>query len=374
MSLTNSEKNQRQEKDELKDTNIIERSKQLLYYENSFSLGSLKILDVYLSRIDARDSKKRTVIFTKDEFEKLLGICKVRPEQLIAYTEALNKTVNIEKNTEKGFDCIALFSRCRCYKDTKTGQWYVELTSSPEAKKLFFNLTGVGYLRYQLKNVIHLTSKYSLQLYYYLLDKQFKSSWTVSLAELKSKVFQIKKNTIYDEYKYFAKKILNPSVTELNTKTNITVDYKPIRKGKCVAEIQFIILECSQVIFEEKSQPLENPEYPKILDEFKKICNNEFTTEQLQCLYDLMQKIDTDWMKEQYSDEVEKAYTQYFTEQYHKLLARNPQNKYAYIKKMIETQDISSSSQSTVRSNAGNMQCNPSYDIEELEKRTFLDI
>ena len=39
-----------------------------------FSLGELKILDTYISRINATDDTRRTVIFTKEEYEELMGL------------------------------------------------------------------------------------------------------------------------------------------------------------------------------------------------------------------------------------------------------------------------------------------------------------
>ena len=39
-----------------------------------FSLGELKVLDTYISRINAADDSHTTVIFTKEEYENLMGI------------------------------------------------------------------------------------------------------------------------------------------------------------------------------------------------------------------------------------------------------------------------------------------------------------
>ena len=39
-----------------------------------FTLGELKILDTYISRINAADDTRRTVIFTKEEYEELSNV------------------------------------------------------------------------------------------------------------------------------------------------------------------------------------------------------------------------------------------------------------------------------------------------------------
>lgn len=362
--------------------NIVNRSNSLLAsIEAPLSVGAFKLFDTYLSLINPKDSSQTEVVIRKADYARLLNFKRVKTEVINKFAKELaSLQFGIGQEGTKARTYVNLFECVSVFPDNITGEINIGMKCSELAKPLLFNLQTVGYIKYQLQNTLALDTDYEVRLYIYLLSQLYRKNWEISFTDLKKRLF-CEKVKQYQTFAEFNRKILKSAVNHINEKTNITVEYKYIfqrGKGAGSGKIKFAVIAYDNMVFsnslQEKSQPLENPEYPKILDEFKKICNNEFTTEQLQCLYDLMQKIDTDWMKEQYSDEVEKAYTQYFTEQYHKLLARNPQNKYAYIKKMIETQDISSSSQSTVRSNAGNMQCNPSYDIEELEKRTFLDI
>ena len=47
-----------------------------------FTLGELKILDTYISRINAADDTRRTVIFTKEEYEELMGLSCANPRAL----------------------------------------------------------------------------------------------------------------------------------------------------------------------------------------------------------------------------------------------------------------------------------------------------
>lgn len=365
----------------LSEKNVIERSKKLLYYKNTFTLGNLKILDTYLSRINPRNDKDRTVRFTKEEFENLLGVCKVRPEQLKNYTEGLSKTVNIISDDNQGYDCITLFSRNKCFQD-ENGKWVVELTCSPEAKKLFFNLRGVGYLKYQLKNIIHLNSEYSINLYYYLLDNQYQNTWIASLDELKNKVFRVKNSQIYDDYKYFSSKIIKKAISEINEKTNITVNYSAVRTGRYVTHIQFEIVSTTQLVTKEdnKKQITDNcsRKVSDILTKMSEVCKGTFAVEQLQCLYDLMQKLDAQWLSKSYpANTNEESYLKYFTEKYHEMVVQKPENKFAYIKKMISSQDTSEQPLVVHKRNTrfAVLEQKPSYDIEELENRnTFQDL
>lgn len=95
----------------LNDKNIIEKSKALLLMkEVPFSLGELKVMDIYLSRINARHETERTVYFTKKEYEKLMGISEVKPDILAKYVESLQKKVIYlpDKDSKKRLEIIYL--------------------------------------------------------------------------------------------------------------------------------------------------------------------------------------------------------------------------------------------------------------------------
>ena len=51
-------------------------------WRSELTLAEFKILDTYLSRIDSHKPEKRTVMFEKGELEKLLGVKRIRTEEL----------------------------------------------------------------------------------------------------------------------------------------------------------------------------------------------------------------------------------------------------------------------------------------------------
>ena len=50
--------------------------------KTELTLPELKILDVYLSRIDSHDPEKRTVVIEKGELEQVLGVSRILKQQL----------------------------------------------------------------------------------------------------------------------------------------------------------------------------------------------------------------------------------------------------------------------------------------------------
>lgn len=219
----------------------ISKSTKLLHMkDNPFSLGTMKLLDTFLSKINPLDNSSRTVSFTKPEYEKLLGVSKIKISALKEYTDQL-RTSDVVLQEKDGFYAINLFESCRVYKNN--GVNIIEFTCSQTAKELFFNLENVRYIKYQLKNTINLKNYYSPILYFYLLENEFRVKWTIELSELRKVLFI--ENNQYTIYKHFNDKVLKKAVEEINAITNIKVIYSSIRVGKSVEKIEFIITKPS---------------------------------------------------------------------------------------------------------------------------------
>lgn len=228
----------------LVDTYIVEKSRPLmLMKEVPFELGELKVLDTYLSRINARDPEATTVRFSKEEYETLMGIERMRPERLGKYVDSLmGKTITVpDKDSRGGWRKYTLFDYSECSQDDD-GQWWIDLSCTSKAKSLFFNIDGVGYIRYQLKNVLPLTSKYSVLLYLYLLDNRFRSRWETPVEYLRFSVFRCV-DPLYEEFKYLNQRILKKAMSEINEKTDLTFEYEPVKNGRRVAAIKWTLIK-----------------------------------------------------------------------------------------------------------------------------------
>ncbi len=229
----------------LDDDYIVEKSRKLvLMKEVPFALGELKMLDTYLSRINARDPEATTVRFTKEEYEDLMGIERMRPERLGKYVDSMmGKVITVpDENLKGGWRKYTLFDYSECDQD-ENGQWWIDLSCTTKAKALFFNLEGVGYIRYQLKNVLPLASKYSVLMYIYLLDNRFRKSWEVSLAELRQRVFRCESDFYADNFKNFKQDILDKALKEVNAKTDLTFEYETVKLGRKVSKIKFNLVK-----------------------------------------------------------------------------------------------------------------------------------
>lgn len=233
---------------------LINKSKPLTTLsQTSMTLPEFKIFDAYLSRIDCHKPNERYVRFEKGELEKLLGVEKINKSDLNKRLRNLFQTLEIhDERKPKGFTLIALFTKAECEQD-KDGLWQVNLSCSSEAMEYIFNPESLTYLKYRLKNVINLTSRYSYILFLYLLDNRWRKDWTISLEELKQMLNC--KSESYSEFKLFNNRILKHCRNEINEKTDINFNYEPVKKGRKVIAIQFIIETVADLLASDEKDP-----------------------------------------------------------------------------------------------------------------------
>ena len=224
----------------LKDNNVIEKSKALVWAKfKDCSLGQLKVLDTYLSRINARDPDSDFVSFTKKEYAELMGLKDdIKASQLKPYLrKLLANVVEFKLPGDTGYQLRPIFFRADCKIDPESGLSVISLQCHPDLKQMFFNLAEDGYVRYQLKNIISMESKYSIRLYPILKDRPF--GWTVSVDELRSLLGAT--NATYSDFRRFRSMVLTKAVDEVSRITDLNVTYDLIKTGRTVTSVKFTV-------------------------------------------------------------------------------------------------------------------------------------
>lgn len=274
-------------KGNLKDTYLVQKSEPLLLMRTvPFELGELKILDTYLARINSHDENCRTVTFTKAEYEQLMGLEKCNLNTLKKYTKAMLGKV-VELPMPDGYIQFTLFTKSVCKKN-EYDQRIIELTCSEEAKSVFFNIDKLGYLQYELQNILCLTSKYSLLLYLYLRKERYRFDWVISLKELREQRLDIKKNDYYLNFKYFKRDILDKAVSEINEKTDIKFTYSTEKTGKRVTSIRFQLIK-NLAEADENQLTLEDTIFSSDGENLlSSAVNNEFTVAQMDEIFSII--------------------------------------------------------------------------------------
>lgn len=208
-------------------------------WRSDMTLAEFKILDTYLSRINSREPEKRSVVFTKGELEQLLGVKKINKPDLAARLKGLGRFVDLEDKNTKKVHHVALFEEAYGEMD-ENGQWTVRITCTPKAMKYVFNVEKLGYLRYKLRCITALTSRYTYVLFIYLESNRFRKTWEVDLDELRQ-VLNCDTEESYNEFKLFNNRILKRCQAELLEKTECRFTYEPVKTGRRVTAVRFTL-------------------------------------------------------------------------------------------------------------------------------------
>lgn len=344
------------------DNLLIQKSNPLLSLsETGLTLAEFKILDAYLGRINSHVPEKRFIRFEKGEIERLLDVSQIKPDDLEKRVKNLFQTIKIKDgNKRKGFTLIALFEKAECYQD-EDGLWQVDLGASPSAMEYIFNPERLGYLRYNLRNVVKLTSRYSYVLFLYLeQNRHMHLTWDVSLDDLKT-LLRCTADT-YKAYYRFNELVLKKCHEELNEKTDCKFSYEPIKRGRTVKAVRFTLepLALAEDIpgqmsiddFPEIMPPSSDDVYDEEAARRDRICKgfnsaefSGFTDEQLELFKELGKSRARERDIERFRYDVGLADAcQYATAAYLRQViltakARHPKDLFLYVKKMIENDE-----------------------------------
>lgn len=218
----------------------VQKSKPLFaLWQSELTLAEFKILDTYLGRINSHDDEHRTVKFEKGELENILGVKQLKPQVLDDRLKHLMTTVRIpDENSKRGFTRISLFEKAHAEQDDY-GVWEAELTCTETAKKYIFNVEEINYLRYKLKNIVNIKSRYTYIMFLYLWENKYRGTWEVPLDKLKS-LLNCENEETYKQFKRFNDLILKKVQKEMHEVTDIRYDYETVKRGRSVVAVRFI--------------------------------------------------------------------------------------------------------------------------------------
>ena len=269
---------------------LVQKSLPLFNFtKTSFSIFELRILDIYLSRIDSHKPDIDTVIISKKELEYLLFekenkqnktrfnikyllssldslikktvICDIKSIQNPQNTDIFyidvndideqinnNKLNNNQSNKkltgEYSLDTVPLFEKATIQVNVDTGNYEIILKCSSTAKPYIFNIEEIKYIRYKLRNILKLKTLYSIILFIYLEQNKFRKKWTVSIEELKSILGCSDK---YESFKEFNRSVLQPAIKNvLKTERQFTFNF--VRSnGNTITHIEFNLINDSYI-------------------------------------------------------------------------------------------------------------------------------
>ncbi len=205
--------------------------------KNSMSLQELRFFSIYLSKINARDPNTRKVTFPLTDFQKIMELGRMNIRHMQAVTNSLlGKVVNI-KLENGGYEAFQLFKRCKVYRD-EFDQWFIDIDAHDDALPLMFDFKD-RYFTYELWNALRLKSGNQLRMYELLKQYEKTGERKITLIELRELLgIGIDEYPRWDNFK---RRILDSCQEALRENTDICFDYEPIKSGRKITGVRFII-------------------------------------------------------------------------------------------------------------------------------------
>ena len=136
----------------------------------------------------------------------------------------------------------------------------LEVTFAPDVVPLITRLEK-HFTSYQLKQVAQLTSKYAIRLYEFLIAwRDVGKTPVISLSEFREKLgLDINE---YQKMVNFKSRVLEPSLQQINEKTDIKVKVEQHKNGRSISGFSFRFKQKPQPKVEQKIDPKRDPNTP----------------------------------------------------------------------------------------------------------------
>lgn len=315
--------------------------------QNNMTLEEIRFFSIYLSKINARDPATRKVTFPLEDFRKIMGLGRLKISYLQSVTNSLlSKVVNI-KNEGGGYTAFQLFKECEVFKNEEE-EWFISIDAHDKALPLMFEFKK-EYFTYELWNALRLKSSNQLRMYEILKQYETVGSRKIPVKELRE-LLGISPEE-YPRWERFKVRVLDSCQQALAENTDITFTYKPIRSGRGgkITALEFSIYKNdkykNQLTLEEfidiqpdtvEVEAIEKKFRNEELEFLAEACENEFSEEEMQILFDLVrQAIPYDG---EYPNGLACARYDYLQKQYHQMDAMRPErSRFGYLKKLLQS-------------------------------------
>jgi len=269
-------------------------------------LQELRLLAIYLCKINKDNELTRRVRFSLDDFQTIMGFGRLNVKQIKKTTDALlsrvvSAPVEDENGKYLGYESFHIFKICKVVVDDPAGN-YIEFDAHDYALPLMFDFKS-KFFTYQLSSVLQVKSHNQLRMYEILKQYEKIGFRIMSIEELKRQIGIDQSK--YNSYGDFKKRVLNACQQALQKNTDIAFTYEPYGKhgkGGKILYLKFLIkknhehtnqLSLSDFI-EKNKQFVDNtdPNDTEISPFDRRIlllsdaCDNEFSTLELKVLND----------------------------------------------------------------------------------------
>jgi plasmid replication initiation protein len=213
---------------------VVQSNRLIMLDRYDWTLQEQKVFLFLISRIDSiKDKDFRTITIAVKEFADMVGISNRGSiyQELEKVTKRLLGRVFCFRTENETIQFQALSETKYQHKEGE-----VKLTIHKNMKPYLLEISK-NFTAYELKNISKMTSSYALRIYE--LIKMFEGLGEIiyGIDDLRKKL-GIKEGEL-SNFAYFNRRVLEISRREINSKTDLKLEYEPIKEGRKVTQIKF---------------------------------------------------------------------------------------------------------------------------------------
>jgi len=213
---------------------VVYKANALIEASYKLTLQEQRILLICIAKLDPRDENinKTFQITSQEFFNAFPSVGKKHAEERLqeAIDKLAERWIHVYKDNEKRR--IRWIQEEAKYFD---GKGKVEIIFADSIMPYLTQLKG-QFTSIILKNVSSLKSNYSIRMYELLMQFKIVGSRIITVSKLRS-ILEVENK--YQTFKSFNQWVIQPSIKELNQKSNLIVTIKTIKKGRSVESLQF---------------------------------------------------------------------------------------------------------------------------------------
>lgn len=220
----------------------VTKSNNLIDASYKLNAQAQKLVLACLGKVDSRPNQgvPKEITLSASEFSEMMGIdIKNAHRELYKAADALFKS---SIQLKDGNEDIELYWVQKKAKKIK-GEGSVTLTWSDDVLKYISQLKS-RFTTYKLRNIANLQSAHSIRLYELLMKFNATGERVIYLDDFKAALGISDK---YPQYRDLAKRVIKPSIEELNQRSDLVIKFETIKKGRSIAALSFEFKQSAQL-------------------------------------------------------------------------------------------------------------------------------
>lgn len=214
---------------------IVKKSNKIIQKARySFSLQQQKILCYLITNLAESDTHETEKKFDIKTFYDFMEVDSKNYDRVRDNLKALRDKSWFIMEKDGTETSVSFLTKIRTNKRNGTATVFFDKDILPYLQNL-----REQYTTYKLYYIMTMKSQYSIRLYELFKSVFGKTNWYFSIDDLR-KIFMCSSKS-YDRINNFKSRVIEPSIQEINEKTDIFVDYEYVTEGRKVIGLDCII-------------------------------------------------------------------------------------------------------------------------------------